>query len=241
MFISVFVFFFFLTSLILVQWILVDSHGNYKRAQPRCIRREYKPVRDDTSKSLVLLNYYSSPRLNEDLMNAIHACYGAASNRWANFIAIHYDKVWINYFWQHELAGYHVYIIIVQLYSKTTEHNITGLWDETSNRSCELFKREVIMWKRWCEILQGKFFYLFFISIEFNHSYISVPFWERRRRSSLISSVCMQGGMLGFMKAVFTFVCWVWIFVLLICCISRPWMRAEITSIYSTTSSCGDY
>lgn len=179
MFISAF---FFWISLVHVQWILVDSHGNYKRAQPRCIRREYKPVTDDTSKSLVLLNYYSSPRLNEDLMNAIHACYGAASNRWANFIAIHYDKVWINLLLTTRAGRLPCLSLLYNYtYSKTTEHNITGLWDETSNRSCELFKWEVIVWKRWCEIVQSEF--LFFISIEFNHSYISVPFWKKKKRS----------------------------------------------------------
>lgn len=52
---------------------------------------------DNTSKSLVLLNYYSLPRDTKDLMTAIHKCNAAASNRWANFIAIRYHEVLISF------------------------------------------------------------------------------------------------------------------------------------------------
>lgn len=60
---------------------------------------------DDTSKSLVLLNYYLLPSDTKDLMTAINTCYAMASNRWANFIAIRYNEVWITF----EIKSYLLY------------------------------------------------------------------------------------------------------------------------------------
>ncbi|KAI8549006.1 hypothetical protein RHMOL_Rhmol07G0317600 [Rhododendron molle] len=59
-----------------------------ERSEPPCNIREYLPGTYDTSKSLVLLNYYAYARFSKDLMNAIRTCYAAASNRWVNFIVV---------------------------------------------------------------------------------------------------------------------------------------------------------
>lgn len=79
--------------LVLVQITLVD--GSTQRSEPPCNIREYLPGTYDTSKSLVLLHYDASARFSKDLMNAIRTCYAAASNRWANFIVVANEEVWI--------------------------------------------------------------------------------------------------------------------------------------------------
>ena len=63
-------------------------------------RAESAPL-DDSTKSLVLVNYFSSIPLKHiscvhnsgDLMGMLHACYAAAGSRWANFVAVDYYKV----------------------------------------------------------------------------------------------------------------------------------------------------
>lgn len=66
-----------------------------------CTKRDDLSPLEQKRKSLVLLNYHSTPIFaryynemnSEDLMNATHKCYTAASNNWANFIAVDYGKV----------------------------------------------------------------------------------------------------------------------------------------------------
>ena len=63
-------------------------------------RAESSPL-DDTSKPLVLVNYFKSIPVRQptcehnsgELINMLHTCYGAAGNRWANFVAVNYYKV----------------------------------------------------------------------------------------------------------------------------------------------------
>ncbi|PON82085.1 PLC-like phosphodiesterase [Trema orientale] len=63
-------------------------------------RAESSPL-DEESRSLVLVNYFQSAPVKEptcehnsgDLINMLRTCYGAAGNRWANFVAVDYYKV----------------------------------------------------------------------------------------------------------------------------------------------------
>ncbi|KAI8549010.1 hypothetical protein RHMOL_Rhmol07G0318000 [Rhododendron molle] len=69
------------------------KYGSDQYIRPPCIKGEnLSAATDDTSKSLVLLNYYLLPSDTKDLMTAINKCYAIASNRWANFIAIRYNE-----------------------------------------------------------------------------------------------------------------------------------------------------
>ncbi|KAF7139064.1 hypothetical protein RHSIM_Rhsim07G0253400 [Rhododendron simsii] len=84
-------------------FIVECKYGIQQRRRPPCIKGEYLPTTDVASKSLVLLNYYSSPRFNKvDLMKAIDTCYVAASHRWPNFIAVDNDE----FFKVHQRQGY---------------------------------------------------------------------------------------------------------------------------------------
>lgn len=66
-----------------------------------CTNRGESSALNDTTKSLVLVNYFRSISLNPlacvqysgNLSNMIQTCYGAAGNRWANFVAVDYYKV----------------------------------------------------------------------------------------------------------------------------------------------------
>jgi hypothetical protein len=64
-------------------------------------RAESAPLNDKT-KSLVLMNYFPSVPVkltaclqhNKGLTDMASTCYSAAGNRWANFIAVDYYKVY---------------------------------------------------------------------------------------------------------------------------------------------------
>lgn len=68
-------------------------------------RAESSPL-DDKSKSLVLVNYFMSVPIkllacgqnSGDLSDMLQTCYGAAGNRWANFVAVDYYKVCNTFF-----------------------------------------------------------------------------------------------------------------------------------------------
>jgi hypothetical protein len=63
-------------------------------------RAESAPLCDKT-KSLVLMNYFPSVPVkltaclqhSDRLTDMVNTCYGAAGNRWANFLAVDYYKV----------------------------------------------------------------------------------------------------------------------------------------------------
>ncbi|XP_073108052.1 PI-PLC X domain-containing protein At5g67130-like [Elaeis guineensis] len=65
-----------------------------------CFNRAESSTLSDTSKSLVLVNYFRTiPDKSRtcvdnsaDLINMLHTCYGATGNRWANFVAVNYYK-----------------------------------------------------------------------------------------------------------------------------------------------------
>lgn len=68
-----------------------------------CTNRAESSKLDDKSKSLVLVNYFESVPVKQttcvhnsgDLVNMAHTCYSSAGNRWANFVAVDYYKVYV--------------------------------------------------------------------------------------------------------------------------------------------------
>ncbi|KOM36779.1 hypothetical protein LR48_Vigan03g016000 [Vigna angularis] len=84
------------------QWnfMVENQYGDGGRKAGSCPNRAESSPLNDKSKSLVLVNYFRSvpikPITCEDnsgeLINMIHTCYGAAGNRWANFVAVDYYK-----------------------------------------------------------------------------------------------------------------------------------------------------
>jgi len=80
-------------------WHCVDGDGGRKEGS--CPNRAESPPLNDKSKSLVLVNYFRTapfkPVTCQDnsggLIDMLHTCYGAAGNRWANFVAVDFYKV----------------------------------------------------------------------------------------------------------------------------------------------------
>ncbi|KAG5092950.1 hypothetical protein JHK82_051728 [Glycine max] len=76
------------------------THGDGGRKAGSCPNRAESSPLNDKSKSLVLVNYFRStpikPITCEDnsgeLINMLQTCFGAAGNRWANFVAVDYYK-----------------------------------------------------------------------------------------------------------------------------------------------------
>lgn len=66
-----------------------------------CFNRGESSLLNDTSKSLVLVNYFRTLPIkllacgenSDDLNDMLHTCYAAAGNRWANFVAVDFYKV----------------------------------------------------------------------------------------------------------------------------------------------------
>lgn len=81
-------------------FILADGDGGMNAGS--CPNRAESSPLDDKSKSLVLVNYFESIPLKQttcennsgDLINMLKTCYNAAGNRWANFVAVDYYKVY---------------------------------------------------------------------------------------------------------------------------------------------------
>lgn len=90
------------TEGIAYQWnFMVENHyGDDGMKAGNCSNRDESAPLTDTSKSLVLTNYFpsvpveaSSCRHNSgELINMLHTCHGAAGNRWANFVAVDFYK-----------------------------------------------------------------------------------------------------------------------------------------------------
>lgn len=90
------------TEGIAYQWnyMVENQYGDDGMEAGKCFNRAESAPLNDTSKPLVLLNYFPSVPLKEttcvhnsaDLINMLDTCYGAASNRWANFVAVDYYK-----------------------------------------------------------------------------------------------------------------------------------------------------
>ncbi|KAL6498607.1 hypothetical protein OROHE_026548 [Orobanche hederae] len=84
------------------QWnYMVESrYGDDGMEVGNCINREKSSVLTDTTKSLVLVNYFRSIPIKPmacvqnsgGLANMLETCYYAAGNRWANFLAVDFYK-----------------------------------------------------------------------------------------------------------------------------------------------------
>lgn len=77
----------------------LDGDGGMKDGE--CFNRAESAPLNDTSKPLVLVNYFPSIPVkaltcehnSEPLINMLNTCYGPASKRWANFVAVDFYKV----------------------------------------------------------------------------------------------------------------------------------------------------
>ncbi|KAM7520633.1 hypothetical protein LguiB_019595 [Lonicera macranthoides] len=84
------------------QWnfMVENQYGDDGMKAGTCTNRGESSALNDTTKSLVLVNYFRSIPVKQlacvqnsgDLSNMIQTCYGAAGNRWANFVAVDYYK-----------------------------------------------------------------------------------------------------------------------------------------------------
>lgn len=84
------------------QWnyMVENQYGDGGRKEGNCPNRAESPPLNDKSKSLVLVNYFRTapfkPVTCQDnsggLIDMLHTCYGAAGNRWANFVAVDFYK-----------------------------------------------------------------------------------------------------------------------------------------------------
>lgn len=71
-----------------------------------CFNRAESSVLNDTSKSLVLVNYFRSVPIkllacvqnSGDLINMLPTCHDVAANRWANFVAVDFYKVFLLFY-----------------------------------------------------------------------------------------------------------------------------------------------
>ncbi|KAJ8637362.1 hypothetical protein MRB53_011629 [Persea americana] len=90
------------TEGIAYQWnyMVENQHGDDGMQPGICSNRKESSPLYDKSKSLVLVNYFEKIPYPEDscmhhsggLINMLHTCYGAAGDRWANFVAVDYYK-----------------------------------------------------------------------------------------------------------------------------------------------------
>nr|XP_019704319.1 PI-PLC X domain-containing protein At5g67130 [Elaeis guineensis] len=90
------------TEGIAYQWnyMVENQYGDGGMKAGTCFNRAESSTLSDTSKSLVLVNYFRTiPDKSRtcvdnsaDLINMLHTCYGATGNRWANFVAVNYYK-----------------------------------------------------------------------------------------------------------------------------------------------------
>ncbi|KAK6152638.1 hypothetical protein DH2020_012277 [Rehmannia glutinosa] len=84
------------------QWnyMVENQYGDDGMKTGNCSRRAESSALNDTSKSLVLVNYFRSVPIktlacvqnSDGLAHMLETCYGAAGNRWANFVAVDYYK-----------------------------------------------------------------------------------------------------------------------------------------------------
>ncbi|XP_074348466.1 PI-PLC X domain-containing protein At5g67130-like [Apium graveolens] len=84
------------------QWnfMVENQYGDGGMEAGNCFNRGESSLLNDTSKSLVLVNYFPTVPIkllacgenSEDLNDMLYTCYAAAGNRWANFVAVDFYK-----------------------------------------------------------------------------------------------------------------------------------------------------
>ncbi|GFP79794.1 pi-plc x domain-containing protein at5g67130 [Phtheirospermum japonicum] len=84
------------------QWnyMVENQYGDDGMEAGKCLNRSESSALTDTTKSLVLVNYFRSIPLkpmacvqnSADLTDMLTTCYGAAGNRWPNFVAVDFYK-----------------------------------------------------------------------------------------------------------------------------------------------------
>ncbi|CAK9163008.1 unnamed protein product [Ilex paraguariensis] len=84
------------------QWsyMVENQYGDGGMKAGSCFNRGESSPLNDTTKSLVLVNYFRSTPIkllacvqnSADLIKMLQTCHGAAGNRWANFVAVDYYK-----------------------------------------------------------------------------------------------------------------------------------------------------
>ncbi|KAL1809653.1 hypothetical protein ACET3Z_026643 [Daucus carota] len=84
------------------QWnfMVENKYGDDGMKKGSCSNREESSSLNDKSKSLVLVNYFRSVSVkvlacgqnSQNLIDMLQTCYGAAGNRWANFVTVDYYK-----------------------------------------------------------------------------------------------------------------------------------------------------
>ncbi|XP_039140780.1 PI-PLC X domain-containing protein At5g67130 [Dioscorea cayenensis subsp. rotundata] len=90
------------TEGIAYQWnfMVENQYGDGGMNAGQCSNRAESSALNDETKALVLVNYFPSmPNKygacvdnSDELLNMLKTCYGAAGNRWANFVAVDYYK-----------------------------------------------------------------------------------------------------------------------------------------------------
>ncbi|WVZ57278.1 hypothetical protein U9M48_007683 [Paspalum notatum var. saurae] len=90
------------TEGIAYQWnfMVENNYGDDGMDAGQCSNRAESAPLNDKTKSLVLMNYFPSVPVkftaclqhSQSLTDMVNTCYGAAGNRWANFIAVDYYK-----------------------------------------------------------------------------------------------------------------------------------------------------
>ncbi|KAL8471814.1 hypothetical protein ACS0TY_029156 [Phlomoides rotata] len=84
------------------QWnyMVENQYGDDGMKEGNCVNRGESSALNDTSKSLVLVNYFRSVPIkavacvenSDGLYDMLETCHGAAANRWANFVAVDFYK-----------------------------------------------------------------------------------------------------------------------------------------------------
>ncbi|KAG0550699.1 hypothetical protein BDA96_01G360900 [Sorghum bicolor] len=90
------------TEGIAYQWnfMVENNYGDDGMDAGKCSNRAESAPLNDNTKSLVLMNYFPSVPVkftaclqhSQNLIDMVNTCYGAAGNRWANFVAVDYYK-----------------------------------------------------------------------------------------------------------------------------------------------------
>lgn len=117
--------------------LIVDGNGGMKEGE--CPNRAESSPMNDTTKSLVLVNYFRTLPLkvlacgqnSGDLLDMTKTCYNDSANRWANFLAVDFYKV-LNQILYHLITIHCLFLMFDEiLFNHIAEwrrRNIPGRW-----------------------------------------------------------------------------------------------------------------